>query len=78
MLEELRQLKTGPCSDCGRTFPPYCMDFDHRDGSDKVGAVSELIFMVGKAAWLAEIEKCDLVCANCHRVRTYNRIMAGR
>jgi hypothetical protein len=58
-----------PCSDCGGVFDPVCMDFDHRPGERKR-------FAVGRAdkKWettLAEIAKCDLVCANCHRLRTH-------
>lgn len=58
-----------PCQDCGQTFPPYVMDFDHvpERGVKK--------FNVGLAKNLrqlaAEIAKCDLVCANCHRIRTH-------
>lgn len=49
------------------------MQFDHT-GNDKEGNVGE---MVGKnAAWAkieAEIAKCELVCANCHMIRTHKR-----
>ena len=60
-----------PCADCGGTFPPVCMDFDHI-APGKVRAVSELI--TNHATWdtiETEIAKCELVCANCHRLRTY-------
>ena len=59
------------CSDCGDKYPHYVMEFDHV-GDDKVANVAELI----KAGWprlLAEIKKCELVCANCHRARTWHR-----
>lgn len=69
LLAWFRALKTGPCKDCGGTFPPVCMDFDHRDRSTKVADVSVLA-RSSKAKCLAEIAKCDLVCANCHRIRT--------
>ena len=67
-------LKQRPCMDCGRTFPPYVMDFDHRDGSDKVNNISRLISRGNWARIEAEITKCDLVCANCHRIRTFVRL----
>ena len=35
---ELRRIKDVACADCGRRFPPYVMDFDHRDPSQKLGA----------------------------------------
>jgi hypothetical protein len=73
--ERVALLKSGPCTDCGGVFPPYVMDFDHRVGEEKFEGVSSL---VGRTAtWEvieAEIAKCDLVCANCHRIRTYTRM----
>lgn len=68
----LAQLKSVPCADCKGTFDPVCMDFDHREPGTKREAVSKL-FKRGKKAVLAEIAKCDVVCANCHRLRTYRR-----
>jgi hypothetical protein len=53
------------------------MDFDHRDGETK-------LFNIGNATnfdrqrILAEIHKCDLVCANCHRIRTQLRLYLKR
>lgn len=66
--------KRKPCMDCGGTFPTVCMDFDHRPGEGKVGNISRLIANAGPNAVRAEIAKCDLVCANCHRIRTASRI----
>lgn len=63
-------LKNKPCADCGIQYPPYVMDFDHRPGEVKmenVGAMSRF----SEEAIAAEIAKCDLVCANCHRERTF-------
>lgn len=70
--EWLSELKAKPCMDCGNSFPPVCMDFDHRDGSEKVGNVSAL-YECSLQTLLNEIAKCDLVCANCHRLRTHSR-----
>lgn len=65
-------LKSKPCTDCGRSFPAVCMDFDHRDPSSKVLAVSHMVSLgYSLQRILDEIDKCDLVCANCHRVRTH-------
>ncbi len=60
-----------PCMDCGLFFPPYVMEFDHRDPADKLDKVSRLVHYKF-SRMLAEIAKCDLVCANCHRTRTFN------
>jgi hypothetical protein len=66
--------KTGPCLDCGKTYPPYVMDFDHRDPSTKVTKVSSMVYKGSERLLLAEIAKCDLVCANCHRIRTWEKM----
>lgn len=59
--------------DCGQCFPAVCMDFDHRPGEIKIASVARVI-QAGKLEDLyAEIAKCDLVCANCHRLRTKRR-----
>lgn len=68
----LHELKSVPCADCGGTFDPVCMDFDHRDSASKVARVSDLIHN-GEAAIMAEVAKCDVVCSNCHRLRTYRQ-----
>lgn len=70
--ERLRKWKDVPCKDCGNKFPPECMDFDHL-GEDKTGHVSVLNRTRSEAVVLAEIAKCDIVCANCHRIRTHQR-----
>ena len=67
----LLELKRSPCLDCGISYPPEVMEFDHVPGrGGKLHNVSRLHSL---RAILAEIEKCDLVCANCHRVRTSKR-----
>jgi helix-turn-helix protein len=73
---EIAKLKDVPCADCGNKFPPECMDFDHVSG-DKIGQVAHLVTCRGFQVALDEIEKCEVVCANCHRTRTKNRGRAG-
>lgn len=69
----VNQLKAKtPCKDCEQIFPPVCMDFDHRPGTAKVAAVSAMLARSPKEL-IAEIAKCDLVCACCHRLRTTSR-----
>jgi len=46
------------------------MDFDHRDPNVKVDHVASML-SAGVNKLEAEIAKCDVVCANCHRIRTY-------
>lgn len=69
----LRQAKSRPCADCGERFPYFVMDFDHREGEHKEKEVGLLIATLSMRRLLDEIEKCDVVCSNCHRVRTFNR-----
>jgi hypothetical protein len=61
---------THPCVDCGER-DIRCLQFDHRDRSTKTANVAYLLG--GAMSWksiLAEIEKCDVRCANCHSRRT--------
>lgn len=62
-----------PCSDCENTFPVVVMQFDHVRG-EKDFNVSEAPYAGYSVERVrAEIAKCDVVCANCHAVRTDRR-----
>lgn len=66
----------GKCNDCESSYPPFMMDFDHRDSDKKEFSISQS----SVAKWetlLSEAEKCDLVCANCHRMRSHIRQCYG-
>jgi len=71
----IQQAKGRPCADCGKSYPYYVMEFDHREGEEKLCNVADLNChrRVSMRTLMAEIAKCDLVCANCHRERTYRR-----
>ncbi len=56
--------------DCGQCFPPCVMQWDHRDPATKAFPVSKMSNR-SVPVILAEIAKCDLVCANCHLIRTW-------
>lgn len=59
-------LESHPCVHCGES-DPVVLKFDHRGEGDKIDSVSNLI---RNASWFkieAELEKCDVLCANCHR-----------
>ena len=61
------------CKDCGYNTSPYALQFDHI-GDEKKGSVSNLIR--SDYCWdtvKTEISKCEVVCANCHAVRTKER-----
>lgn len=68
----VQELKRQPCTDCGERFPPYVMDFDHLRGT-KVRSIGRLVTYGHEAGLRAELAKCELVCANCHRIRTHRR-----
>ena len=67
----LRSMRETPCLDCDRTFPWFVMEFDHRDPARKLAAVTRLVGQASMQRLLEEIAKCDIVCANCHRVRSH-------
>jgi hypothetical protein len=77
LISFIHELKQKPCMDCGVMYPPYVMDFDHREANTKVSSIARLVGdNRSKKKLLEELEKCDLICANCHRIRTHNRIIA--
>ena len=76
-MEFLNRIRQLPCADCARTFPVCVMEFDHREPSEKKGFVSQMAGRVGIKTLLEEIAKCDIVCANCHRNRSYWQRLAG-
>lgn len=60
----------GKCMDCGQSFEdhPSVFDFHHRDPSEKKRKPSALFGCTWEKL-KAELDKCDLLCANCHRIR---------
>jgi len=78
LAQYLRDLKTKtPCVDCGINYPYYVMDFDHVRGV-KHANVMELVSTLSKKRIDQEIAKCEIVCSNCHRIRTHMRKMAKK
>ena len=64
----LVHLRLHPCVDCGEA-DPIVLEFDHQ--RDKVSGIAQLLHAHVKwAVIVAEIEKCEVRCANCHRRRT--------
>jgi len=59
------------CIRCGENHPA-CLDFHHRDPGQKSFRISSFGYMGwSKDRILAEIAKCDVLCANCHRKLHY-------
>jgi len=66
--EWFKAVKTNlSCIKCGENRI-ICLDFHHRDPNEKEGNLSFIIYSWSKKRILAEIAKCDVLCANCHRV----------
>ena len=66
---------THPCVDCGEN-DPVVLEFDHL--RDKVFSIGMGLTGRSWKSVLAEMEKCEVVCANCHRRRTARRRGAVR
>ena len=67
----LAYFATHPCIDCGET-DPLVLEFDHVS-DDKSFEVARAMSDKSWSTILDEIAKCEVVCANCHRRRTYRR-----
>lgn len=76
--EWLQRLKVERgCTDCGYDKHPAALEFDHRDGGEK----DFILARCSSYGWdriREEVDKCEVVCANCHRIRTVERGQTGR
>jgi hypothetical protein len=61
------------CTDCGYKDHPEALHFDHLPGMGKAGNVSALVNNLSAQKLKDEISKCEVVCANCHAIRTASR-----
>ena len=69
----IHTLKSVPCADCHNTFPVYCMEFDHVPERGAKLCNVPMLWHCSEQTFLAEVAKCDVVCSNCHRIRTRTR-----
>ena len=71
LREEVNALKdTSYCQICKKSYPAPVMDYHHIDKNNKINAVSQLILSsVSRKKVFDEIDKCILLCANCHRLK---------
>ena len=70
-IQEYKQNKG--CFDCGIMYPYWILDFDHCRGT-KVSDITAMTRTHSFDDVKLEMEKCDVVCANCHRDRTHDRM----
>ena len=72
--EFVRTVKDVKCADCKKKYPYYVMQFDHINPKNKLDNINILISRGDSWDTIKnEIKKCEVVCANCHAKRTYNR-----
>jgi hypothetical protein len=64
--------RSNPCVDCGEA-DPLVLEFDHLEEELKSFDIANAIWDRNWQSILDEIEKCEVVCANCHRRRTARR-----
>lgn len=63
--------KTLSCSICGNS-DYRVLEFHHRNPSEKEYSISNMIDSgIGKEKLNNEISKCDVLCANCHRIKHF-------
>ena len=73
-LEELHLFKEKHgCFDCRNKYPHYILEFDHKPQFKKIDNVYRVLRAFGPEAAWAEVKKCDVVCANCHKLRSFMR-----
>jgi hypothetical protein len=88
LAASVRASKERPCPDCGLEYDPEIMCFHHIDPTTKEGEVSQVINTWPWERVLAEMEKCVVLCANCHAARhikekkraydrNYNKVRKG-
>jgi hypothetical protein len=68
-LKKLEYLSNKSCVDCGESNP-IVLDFDHINRKTKEASISDKMSWWSWSRILTEIAKCEIRCANCHRIRT--------
>lgn len=69
-VEWMNEKKNVPCYRCGVKYPPFVMDWHHREREQKELSIGRSLHRSLKIIE-KEIQKCDLYCANCHRIIDY-------
>lgn len=70
-------LLSHPCMDCGES-DPVVLDFDHIDPATKLWTIGSVLSRRSTPAIEREIAKCEVRCANCHRLRTASQFGSYR
>ena len=72
------EAKLRPCADCGQRYPAPVMEFDHVRGEKEFHLSRNGDKGITVEQVLEEMSKCDVVCANCHRMRHWRKEQASR
>ncbi len=72
--EYIDSKKNVPCRDCGNSFPTICMDFHHVGDKDPTLVKQRKSMKSWMKRWSIkrideELDKCVVLCSNCHRIR---------
>ena len=65
------KIKAVPCAVCGLEYPSYVMEFHHRNPMTKDFKISTSLVYYNAKVIMQEIAKCDILCANCHRMKEW-------
>jgi hypothetical protein len=71
----IKAAKDVPCADCGLRYPSYVMQFDHVRGVKEFDVATFTATNRPLSHLHREIAKCEVVCGNCHAIRTHRRRM---
>lgn len=68
IIEQYKEWKSKQCCKVCGEDATECLDLHHRDPTQKEFTPANGCYTTGSwAAWKKEIDKCDVLCANCHR-----------
>lgn len=72
--EECVAYKGGSCVKCGYNKCPAALEFHHRDPTQKEFSLRDIYTVILSDDIKIELDKCDLVCSNCHKEIHYTPI----
>ena len=70
----VRKVKEVSCVDCDIQYPYFVMDLHHLNPYDKIHVVARLVKLGNWKKLIDEVNKCIVLCSNCHRIRTHEEI----
>lgn len=73
-MKELVKLLGDQCSRCNLQFPLAVYDFHHIDPLTKKFSIGQEVNNYSMEKLMEEVKKCELLCANCHRIKTFEEI----